>query len=165
MTLSVVVSWIKERLEWTKNISGTQIFFTRRLSKLVTPRLGNPPSCTCEPNTEENKDSIHLHGSHSPEDGPLLSLRIGSPRGFGSLCLAETFPSFPSPAPETIRGMKNSSGRHTELFYGLSRKHPTFAPPRNTNSPNDAAHSSVKVNVYEYLGYTTWSPGLSQILK
>lgn len=44
--------------------------------QLVTPGLGRPRNCTCEPNTEENEGSIHLHGSHSPEDGPLLPVRI-----------------------------------------------------------------------------------------
>ena len=59
--------------------------------QLVTPRLGHLPSCARKPNTEEHKNSIHLHGSHSPEDGPLLSVRIYSPPGFGALCLPETF--------------------------------------------------------------------------
>lgn len=95
--------------------------------QLVTPRLGNLPSCPYEPNTEEHKNSIHLHGSHSPEDGPLLSVRIYSLPGFGALCHPETFLSSP---PETIRGRKinsSSSSRssYTGLFYGLSGKHPT----------------------------------------
>lgn len=40
---SVVVSWMKDLLEWTKNTSGTQIFFTRRPSKvmLLLVELGN----------------------------------------------------------------------------------------------------------------------------
>lgn len=49
--------------------------------QLVTPWLRHPPSCSCEPNTEEDKNSVHLHDSHSPEDGPLLSVRIYSPAG------------------------------------------------------------------------------------
>lgn len=93
--------------------------------QLVTPRLDHLPGCTRQPNTEEHKNSIHLHGSHSPEDEPLLSVRIYSPPGLGALCLPETFPS---PASEPIRGEKNSSSSsssYTGLFYGLSGKHPT----------------------------------------
>lgn len=43
MMLSVVVSWMKDLLEWTKNTSGTHIFFTRRPSKvmLLFVALGN----------------------------------------------------------------------------------------------------------------------------
>lgn len=35
ITLSVVVSCVKDLLEWTKNMSGTQIFFTSRPSKVM----------------------------------------------------------------------------------------------------------------------------------
>lgn len=162
--------------------------------QLVTPRLGHLPSCIGEPNTEEHKYSIHLHGSHSPEDGPLLSVRIYSPPGFGALCLPETFLC---PAPERIRGRKTATAAAT-LGYSTAWQenilrclistvgkailtkpinpwasdgtdlippaadvpaclctavlwYPAlwcallhFAPPRNTNSHNDAACSFVR---------------------
>lgn len=78
--------------------------------QLVTPWLGHPPSCSCEPNTEEDKNSVHLHYSHSPEDGPLLSVRIYSPPALAALCLPETFPS---PAPESLRGRKTATAAAT----------------------------------------------------
>lgn len=78
--------------------------------QLVTSRLGYSPGCTHEPNAEEHEDSVHLHDSHSPADRPLLSVRIYSPPGLAALCLPETFPS---PAPESIRGRKTATAAAT----------------------------------------------------